>query len=96
MRRRPGLRPWVCGTRMRTWLRRWLSRMRPWLWGLRRLRRLLLVDRGREGLLETQFARGALTLGASVLSEPRAPPAAQESVPGERPPAPPPNNGRAT
>jgi hypothetical protein len=86
MRRRPGLRPWVCGTRMRTWLRRWLSRMRPWLWGLRRLRRLLLVDRGREGLLETQFARGALTLGASVLSEaPSAASGARECAGGATP-----------
>jgi hypothetical protein len=70
MRRRPGLRPWVRGTRMRPWMRRRLSRMRTWLWRLRRLRWLLLVDRGREGLLETQFARGASTLDASVLSEP--------------------------
>jgi hypothetical protein len=53
--RRPRLWPWVCGTRMRTWLRRWrLSRLWPWLWWLRRLRWLLLVDRGRQGLLEAR------------------------------------------
>jgi hypothetical protein len=62
MRRwRPWLRPRVCRTRVRAWLWRWrLSRLRPWLWWLRRLRWLLLVDRGRQGLLD------ALTLRASV------------------------------
>jgi hypothetical protein len=80
MRRwRPWLRPRVCRTRVRAWLWRWwLSRLRPWLWWLRRLRWLLLVDRGRQGLLD------ALTLRASVLSDRRTPSAAQESVPGER------------